>query len=99
MDINFICFELPVEFGQILKLQELLLANSPYCDNFQTIFLSLELNHVAASKQLINPPMSTANLSKIYYLNLSKNLLSGEISFDSSFLKRLCKNLNLSENI
>ncbi|GJV58051.1 protein TOO MANY MOUTHS [Tanacetum coccineum] len=36
--------------------------------------------------------------SHIYHLNLSRNFLSGEIPFDTSFLKRLGKNMDLSEN-
>lgn len=43
-------------------------------------------------------PTSFASLSHIYHLNLSRNLLGGVVPFDSSFLKRLGRNLDLSSN-
>ncbi|KAK9052578.1 hypothetical protein SSX86_029207 [Deinandra increscens subsp. villosa] len=102
MDNNPMSIELPTELGQLPKLQELRLANSNYSGGIPASFsqlsnlttLSLQNNRLTGTI-----PVGIANLSHIYHLNVSKNLLSGEIPFDSSFLKRLGKNLDLSENM
>ncbi|KAJ0914505.1 putative leucine-rich repeat domain superfamily [Helianthus annuus] len=101
MENNPMSIELPMLFGRFPKLQELRLANSDYSgkipDSFSNLWnlttLSLQNNRLTG-----NIPVGIANLSHIYHLNLSKNLLSGEVPFGSSFLKRLGKNLDLSEN-
>ncbi|KAL2547229.1 hypothetical protein Fot_16462 [Forsythia ovata] len=43
-------------------------------------------------------PTGFGNLSHIYHLNLSRNFLFGVVPFNSSFLKRLGRNLDLSSN-
>nr|XP_043606321.1 receptor like protein 29 [Erigeron canadensis] len=101
MENNPMSIQLPILFGQLPKLQELRLANSGYSGEIPASFsqlsnlttLSLQNNKLTG-----NIPLGFGNLSHIYHLNLSKNLLSGEVPFDSSFLKRLGKNLDLSEN-
>lgn len=101
MDDNPIQIPLPLEFGKLLKLQELRLANSGYFGNIPPSFsqlknlssLSLQNNHL--SGQI---PVGFSGFSHIYHLNLSKNSLSGTVPFNSSFLKRLGKNLDLSGN-
>ncbi|XP_019193075.1 PREDICTED: LRR receptor-like serine/threonine-protein kinase FLS2 [Ipomoea nil] len=101
MDDNPMFTSLPVEFGQLQKLQELRLANSGYSGTIPTTFsllnnlttLSLQNNRLTGQI-----PVELANLSHIYHLNLSRNLLGGVVPFNSSFLRRLGKNLDLSEN-
>ncbi|XP_071692163.1 uncharacterized protein [Rutidosis leptorrhynchoides] len=101
MENNPMSTQLPVELGQLLKLQELRLANCGYSGEIPASFsnlsnlttLSLQKNKLTGSI-----PLGFGNLSHIYHMNLSKNLLSGEVPFDTSFLKRLGKNLDLSEN-
>ncbi|KAK9285126.1 hypothetical protein L1049_024311 [Liquidambar formosana] len=74
MDDNPMFIPLPVEFGMLVKLQELRLANSGEI------------------------PVGFGSLSHIYHLNLSRNLLGGVVPFNSTFFKRLGRNLDLSGN-
>ncbi|KAK3042421.1 hypothetical protein RJ639_000145 [Escallonia herrerae] len=55
--------------------------------------LSLQNNRLTG-----NIPIGFGNLSHIYHLNLSRNLLAGVVPFSLSFLKRLGRNLDLSGN-
>ncbi|PQQ00743.1 protein TOO MANY MOUTHS [Prunus yedoensis var. nudiflora] len=43
-------------------------------------------------------PVGFGSLSHIYHMNLSRNMLGGVVPFNSSFLKRLGRNLDLSGN-
>ncbi|KDP26981.1 hypothetical protein JCGZ_22097 [Jatropha curcas] len=101
MDDNPMNIPLPVEFGKLVKLQELRLANSGYLGTIPTSF-SLLSNLTTLSLQnnrLIGEiPVGFGSLSHIYHLNLSRNLLGGIVPFNTSFLKRLGRNLDLSGN-
>ncbi|KAI3457090.1 hypothetical protein Pfo_013753 [Paulownia fortunei] len=101
MDDNPMFASLPVEFGQLKKLQELRLSNSGYSGTIPSAYSqlmnlsSLSLQNNRLSGQI---PAGFANLSHIYHLNLSRNFLDGVVPFNSSFLKRLGRNLDLSGN-
>lgn len=101
MDDNPMFIPLPVEFGILVKLQELRLANSGYSGSIPPSFsqlnnlstLSLQNNRLTGEI-----PVVFGSLSHIYHLNLSRNFLDGVVPFNSSFLKRLGRNLDLSGN-
>lgn len=101
MDDNPMFVPLPVEFGQLKKLQELRLSNSGYSGTIPSAYsqlmnlssLSLQNNRLSGKI-----PVGFINLSYIYHLNLSRNLLEGVVPFNSSFLRRLGRNLDLSGN-
>ncbi|KAL0537436.1 hypothetical protein IC582_026414 [Cucumis melo] len=101
MDDNPMQIPLPLAFGELVKLQELRLASCGYFGIIPPSFsllknlttLSLQNNHL--SGQI---PVGFSGLSHIYHLNLSRNSLSGAVPFNSSFLKRLGKNLDLTGN-
>ncbi|EYU31618.1 hypothetical protein MIMGU_mgv1a024579mg, partial [Erythranthe guttata] len=101
MDGNPMFAPLPVEFGQLKKLQELRLSNSGYWGKIppeysQLVNLSsLSLQNNRLSGEI---PAGFAGLSRIYHMNLSRNLLDGVVPFNSSFLRRLGRNLDLSGN-
>ncbi|KAL7087115.1 hypothetical protein ACP275_13G046100 [Erythranthe tilingii] len=101
MDGNLMFAPLPVEFGQLKKLQELRLSNSGYWGKIppeysQLVNLSsLSLQNNRLSGEI---PAGFAGLSRIYHMNLSRNLLDGVVPFNSSFLRRLGRNLDLSGN-
>ncbi|KAK4484569.1 hypothetical protein RD792_007153 [Penstemon davidsonii] len=102
MDDNPTFVSLPVELGQLKKLQELRLSNSGYTGKIPSIYselmnlstLSLQNNRLSGEI-----PVGFGNLSHIYHLNLSRNFLDGIVPFNSSFLKRLGRNLDLSGNL
>ncbi|PIN21361.1 Ras suppressor protein (contains leucine-rich repeats) [Handroanthus impetiginosus] len=102
MDDNPMFVPLPEELGRLKKLQELRLANSGYSGTIPpsysqlTNLSTLSLQNNRLSGQI---PVGLANLSHIYHLNLSRNFLDGVVPFNSSFLKRLGKNLDLSGNL
>ncbi|XP_057954831.1 receptor like protein 29 [Malania oleifera] len=101
MDDNPMFIPLPLEFCKLLKLQELRLANSGYTGTIPPSFsqllnlstLSLQNNQLTGEI-----PAGFGILSHIYHLNLSRNMLGGVVPFNSSFLKRLGRNLDLSGN-
>ncbi|KAA8525025.1 hypothetical protein F0562_011337 [Nyssa sinensis] len=101
MDDNPMFIPLPAEFGVLQKLQELRLANSGYSGTIPTTFsqltnlstLSLQNNRLTGEI-----PVSFGSLTRIYHLNLSRNFLGGVVPFNSSFFKRLGRNLDLSGN-
>ncbi|KAL7129103.1 hypothetical protein ABFS83_13G041200 [Erythranthe nasuta] len=101
MDGNPMFAPLPVEFGQLKKLQELRLSSSGYWGKIppeysQLVNLSsLSLQNNRLSGEI---PAGFAGLSRIYHMNLSRNLLDGVVPFNSSFLRRLGRNLDLSGN-
>ncbi|GMH12150.1 hypothetical protein Nepgr_013991 [Nepenthes gracilis] len=92
MDDNPMFMPLPPEFGTLVKLQELRLANSGYSGGIPPSFcrlvnlttLSLQNNRLTGQI-----PVGLSSLSHIYHLNLSRNFLGGVVPFDASFLKRL----------
>ncbi|PWZ53377.1 Receptor-like protein 51 [Zea mays] len=92
---------LPPELGNILRLQELRLANSGYSGPIPDTFgllsslttLSLENNNLTG-----RIPPGLSRLKRMYHLNLSKNGLDGVVPFDAAFLRRLGRNLDLSGN-
>ncbi|CAA6665687.1 unnamed protein product [Spirodela intermedia] len=45
----------------------------------------------------VHPP-GLGDLRRMYHLNLSRNMLRGVVPFDAAFLRRLGRNLDLSEN-
>ncbi|XP_027061113.2 uncharacterized protein [Coffea arabica] len=101
MDDNPMFISLPSEFGELQKLQELRLANSGYSGKIPPTYsklsnlstLSLQNNRLTGEI-----PASFGSLSHIYHLNLSRNFLDGVVPFNSSFLNRLGKNLDISGN-
>ncbi|RVW39561.1 Protein TOO MANY MOUTHS [Vitis vinifera] len=101
MDDNPMFIPLPEEFGKLMKLQELRVANSGYSGTIPTSFshltnlstLSLQNNRLTGEI-----PEGFGSLSHIYHLNLSRNMLAGIVPFNSIFLKRLGRNLDLSAN-
>lgn len=101
MDNNPMSVSLPEELGELKKLQELRLSNSGYSGTIPSAYSqllnlsSLSLQNNRLSGQI--PPGFT-NLSHIYHLNLSRNFLEGTAPFNSTFLKRLGRNLDLSGN-
>ncbi|XP_022850020.1 protein TOO MANY MOUTHS-like [Olea europaea var. sylvestris] len=101
MDDNPMFIPLPLEFGHLRKLQELRLANSGYSGTIPPIYSQLtNLSALSLQNNRLTGKISTAfgNLSHIYHLNLSRNFLGGVVPFNSSFLKRLGRNLDLSSN-
>lgn len=101
MDNNPMFVSLPEEFGQLKKLQELRLSNSGYTGTIPSAYSQL-LNLSSLSLQnnrLSGPiPEGFTNLSHIYHLNLSRNFLEGVVPFNSTFLRRLGRNLDMSSN-
>lgn len=101
MDNNPMSVPLPQEFGQLKKLQELRLSNSGYTGTIPSAYSQL-LNLSSLSLQnnrLSGPiPEGFTNLSHIYHLNLSRNFLEGAVPFNSTFLTRLGRNLDMSGN-
>ncbi|KAH7533760.1 hypothetical protein FEM48_Zijuj04G0165900 [Ziziphus jujuba var. spinosa] len=101
MDDNPMHIALPLEFGKLVKLQELRLAYSGYSGKIPESFsqlknlstLSLQNNNLSGEI-----PVAFGGLAHIYHLNLSRNFLDGVVPFNSSFLKRLGRNLDLSGN-
>ncbi|KAJ9685898.1 hypothetical protein PVL29_014996 [Vitis rotundifolia] len=101
MDDNPMFIPLPEEFGKLMKLQELRVANSGYSGTIPTSFshltnlstLSLQNNRLTGEI-----PEGFGSLSHIYHLNLSRNMLAGIVPFNSIFLERLGRNLDLSGN-
>ncbi|CAL9013128.1 unnamed protein product [Prunus brigantina] len=101
LDGNPIHTPLPLEFGKLVKLQELRLADSGYSGTIPESFsqlknlstLSLQNNRLTGEI-----PVGFGSLSHIYHMNLSRNMLGGVVPFNSSFLKRLGRNLDLSGN-
>lgn len=101
MDDNPMFIPLPLDFGKLVKLQELRLADSGYSGaipatlselkNLST--LSLQNNRLSGEI-----PPGFSGLSHIYHLNLSRNFLSGVVPFNSSFLIRLGRNIDLGGN-
>ncbi|CAA2977990.1 serine threonine- phosphatase 5 isoform X2 [Olea europaea subsp. europaea] len=101
MDDNPMFIPLPLEFGHLRKLQELRLANSGYSGTIPPIYSQLtNLSALSLQNNRLTGKIPTAfgNLSHIYHLNLSRNFLGGVVPFNSSFLKRLGRNLDLSSN-
>ncbi|CAH9107438.1 unnamed protein product [Cuscuta europaea] len=101
MDDNPMSIALPVEFGQLERLQELRLANSGYSGQIPTTYSLLNnLTTLSLQNNLLTGeiPAELASLSHIYHLNLSRNMLGGVVPFNSSFLRRLGRNLDLSGN-
>ncbi|KAL0362493.1 UNVERIFIED_CONTAM: Serine/threonine-protein phosphatase 5 [Sesamum calycinum] len=101
MDNNPMFVSLPLELSHLKKLQELRLSNSGYSGTIPSAYsqlmnlssLSLENNRLSG-----RIPTGFSNLSHIYHLNLSRNFLGGTVPFNSTFLKRLGRNLDLSGN-
>ncbi|GMY08902.1 receptor like protein 29 isoform X2 [Fagus crenata] len=101
MDENPMNMPLPLEFGDLVKLQELRLANSGYSGTIPPSFsqlMNLSTLSLQNNKLSGEIPAGFGSLPHIYHLNLSRNLLSGVVPFESSFLKRLGRNLDLSGN-
>lgn len=101
MDDNPMFVSLPVEFGQLKKLQELRLSNSGYSGKIPSTYSQLmNLSSLSLQNNRLSGEIPTGftNLSRIYHLNLSRNFLEGVVPFNSSFLKRLGRNLDLSGN-
>lgn len=101
MDDNPMFTSLPLEFGQLQKLQELRLANSGFSGTIPpTLGLLTNLTTLSLQNNRLTGeiPVSFGNLSHIYHLNLSRNSLEGLVPFNSSFFKRLGKNLDLGGN-
>ncbi|XP_011082953.1 protein TOO MANY MOUTHS [Sesamum indicum] len=101
MDNNPMFVSLPLELSHLKKLQELRLSNSGYSGTIPSAYsqlmnlssLSLENNRLSG-----RIPTGFSNLSHIYHLNRSRNFLDGTVPFNSTFLKRLGRNLDLSGN-
>ncbi|KAL9247559.1 hypothetical protein vseg_020978 [Gypsophila vaccaria] len=101
MDDNPMYMTLPVQLGFLSKLQELRLANCGYSGSIPKSFtklanlttLSLQNNRLTGEI-----PAGFSSLNHIYHLNLSRNFLQGAVPFNVSFMARLGKNLDLSEN-
>ncbi|XP_074290072.1 uncharacterized protein LOC141616819 [Silene latifolia] len=101
MENNPMLMPLPPQFGKLVKLQELRLANSGYsgavppsfCQLVNLTTLSLQNNRLTGEI-----PAGLSSLNHIYHLNLSRNFLEGVIPFNTSFMRRLGRNLDLSEN-
>ena len=101
MDDNPMFIPLPEVFGKLMKLEELRVANSGYSGIIPSSFshltnlstLSLQNNRLTGEI-----PVGFGSLCHIYHLNLSRNMLAGMVPFNSTFLKRLGRNLDLCEN-
>ncbi|KAF8409145.1 hypothetical protein HHK36_005218 [Tetracentron sinense] len=101
LDDNPMFVPLPFELGRLVKLQELRLANSGYSGAIPQSFsqlLNLSTLSLQNNRLTGEIPVGLSGLSHIYHLNLSKNMLGGIVPFNSSFLKRLGRNLDLREN-
>lgn len=101
MDDNPMSIKLPEEFSQLHKLQELSLSASGYSGEIPSSYSQLlNLTTLSLQNNLLTGeiPMEFSRLSLMYHLNLSRNLLDGVVPFNSSFLKRLGRNLDLSGN-
>ncbi|KAF3444948.1 hypothetical protein FNV43_RR14641 [Rhamnella rubrinervis] len=101
MDDNPMYITLPLEFGKLVKLQELRLADSGYSGTIPESFSQLKnLSTLSLQNNRLSGEIPTGfgGLSHIYHLNLSRNFLNGVVPFNSSFLKRLGRNLDLSGN-
>ncbi|KAK6157521.1 hypothetical protein DH2020_011769 [Rehmannia glutinosa] len=101
MDDNPMFVPLPLEFGQLKKLQELRLSNSGYSGTIPSAYSQLtNLSSISLQNNRLSGQIPTgfANLSRVYHMNLSWNFLDGVVPFNSSFLKRLGRNLDLSGN-
>ncbi|GER56493.1 leucine-rich repeat receptor-like protein kinase family protein [Striga asiatica] len=101
MDDNPMFVSLPEELSRLAKLQELSLSGSGYSGPIPNSYSGLA-NLTSLSLQnnrLWGPiPPGFAGMSRIYHLNLSGNSLRGVVPFDSGFVKRLGRNLDLSGN-
>ncbi|XP_051125158.1 receptor like protein 29-like [Andrographis paniculata] len=101
MDDNPMFVSLPEVLGQLKRLQEIRLSNSGYSGTIPPAYselknlstLSLQNNRLSGGI-----PAGFASLSLIFHLNLSRNSLDGAVPFNSSFFKRLGRNLDLSGN-
>ncbi|XP_075477598.1 uncharacterized protein LOC142518686 [Primulina tabacum] len=101
MEDNPMFISLPLEFSHLKKLQELRLGNCGYSGTIPEKYSELtNLSTLTLQNNLLSGeiPAGFGNLSHIYHLNLSRNFLNGVVPFNSSFLKRLGKNLDLSGN-
>ncbi|XP_073119526.1 uncharacterized protein [Henckelia pumila] len=101
LEDNPMFISLPLQFSHLKKLQELRLGNCGYSGTIPekyselTNLSTLSLQNNRLSGEI---PAGFGNLSHIYHLNLSRNFLNGVVPFNSSFLKRLGRNLDLSGN-
>uniref|UniRef100_A0A6N2K2C3 Leucine-rich repeat-containing N-terminal plant-type domain-containing protein n=1 Tax=Salix viminalis TaxID=40686 RepID=A0A6N2K2C3_SALVM len=94
MDDNPMYIPLPAEFGKLVKLQELRLANSCYSGMIPPSFsllvnlstLSLQNNRLTGKI-----PEGFSSLSRIYHLNLSGNLLGGVVPFNAKLHEEIRK--------
>lgn len=101
MDDNPMFIPLPEEFGMLMKLQELRLANSGYSGSIPPSLSQLKnLSTLSLQNNRLRGeiPAGFGSLSHIYHMNLSRNLLNGVVPFNATFLQRLGRNLDLSEN-
>ncbi|XP_010524077.1 PREDICTED: protein TOO MANY MOUTHS [Tarenaya hassleriana] len=101
MDDNPMFVPLPAELGFLARLQELRLANSGYSGNIPESYTKLmNLSSLSLSNNRLTGeiPSGFGSMPHIFHLNLSRNMLMGVVPFDSSFLRRLGKNLDLSAN-
>ncbi|XP_010554631.1 PREDICTED: protein TOO MANY MOUTHS-like isoform X2 [Tarenaya hassleriana] len=101
MDDNPMFVPLPAELGFLAGLQELRLSNSDYSGKIPesyTKLTNLSSLSLSGNKLTGEIPSGFGSLPHIFHLNLSRNMLIGVVPFDSSFLRRLGKNLDLSGN-
>lgn len=101
MDNNPMHVPLPVELGLLPKLQEIQLENCGYSGAIPesyTRLMNLSSLSLADNKLTGEIPPGFGALPHVFHLNLSRNSLIGVVPFDSSFLRRLGKNLDLSGN-
>ncbi|PON69400.1 LRR domain containing protein [Parasponia andersonii] len=101
MDDNPMSIPLPLELGKLVKLQELRLSDSGYSGTIPESFCQLKnLSTLSLQNNRLTGeiPVGFGDLSHIYHLNLSRNLLGGIVPFNSNFLSRLGRNLDLSRN-
>ncbi|CAN8318123.1 unnamed protein product [Cochlearia groenlandica] len=101
MDNNPMFVPLPVELGSLRKLQEIQLENSGYyglVPESYTKLMNLSSLSLANNRLTGEIPSGFDSLPHVFHLNLSRNLLIGVVPFDSSFLRKLGKNLDLSGN-
>ncbi|XP_009598073.1 receptor like protein 29-like [Nicotiana tomentosiformis] len=101
MDDNPMFIQLPIEFAQLKKLQELRLASSGYSGKIPSSYsqlLNLRTLSLQNNRLTGEIPVEFSSFSHMYHLNLSRNFLDGVVPFNSSFLKRLGRNLDLSGN-
>lgn len=101
LDNNPMNATLPGFIGAYTNLMALSLSNSGYYGLIppsvgllrNLTVLALDRNNLSGSI-----PMGLAQLPHIYQLNLSKNNLSGPIPFSPEFVRKLGRNLDLSDN-